>query len=232
MNTELIIITGIIFLAALAILFGIFNWLKLSSIALKISIMEKEIEKKAKEFDALKKERQIAARQVADSMNQKAPFDDPLTLPYNSAESSNPPIEIVRNYPNGFQMVGFENKPQSEVLEIIDEDKLPIEASESDAGPVEIVLYSDAKKDTDFTAAWRNLTTHLSGGNCRRFIINLKNVMFLYEKELAYLEKMYEIVTNAHGSIKLTHFHKELENLLLSRPLLSDLIQGSKTNTP
>jgi hypothetical protein len=224
MNIEIIIFLGIILLAIVSIFFGILNWVKLTSNSLKISIVEEEIEKKTKEFDSLKKERQVTIRQVSDPLVIKESADN---LSHSSliTEPSNAPIQVVRNYPYGFQTVGIDNKQQSEVLDIIDENNANPPHNHIGNEAIEIILFSETKKDTDFISAWKTLSENLSAGNRPNFIINFQNVMFLYEKELTYLEKMYEIVMKAHGTIKLRHCHRELLLFLSTRPKLMKLFK-------
>lgn len=58
MTMEIITIALIVFFCVVSIVLGIINWIQFAGASSKISYLETEIEKKTKEFDALKKERQ------------------------------------------------------------------------------------------------------------------------------------------------------------------------------
>jgi hypothetical protein len=226
MNIETLIIVVIIFFAGVSIALGIINWMKFSLTSLKISILEEAIEKKTKEFDTLKKERQsIASHSAHGSVGKREAIVEPLQTPFAS-ESVNPPIEVVRSYPTGFKTVALEGMHSPDVLEINEKNITRHEENESANNAIEIVLFSEAKKDTDFASAWKALTSYLSVTRVPRVVINFKNVMFLYDKELSYLEKMQEVVAKANGTVQFMRYHGELLSILSSRPALARILKG------
>ena len=123
MDTEAILISAIVFLAVLSIVLGIINWMYLSSTSSKISALEGEIEKKAKEFDAIKKEKfqqQTSLQAPADNSGQSASF----------AGQENPAIEIVRNVRAEFRqaespLVDQETEPREQSSGFIKQPAYP-----------------------------------------------------------------------------------------------------------
>jgi hypothetical protein len=232
MNMEIFIIAAIIIMAAVSIILGIINWAKLSITSSKISILEEAVEKKTKEFDSLKKERQVMVSHAEPPLlpaGKPEPMDTPVQPQVYTPESSNTPIEVFRSSPTGFKNVLMESAnapvPEAEVLDVVDKHEI---ASDSHLLPnesIEILLFSDMKKDTDFAAAWKKLISHLSASSHPRVIINFKNVLFLYDKELNYIEKMLDVIMKAKGAVKFTHYHKELHSILSSRPALAGFLK-------
>jgi len=211
MNTEIIIITIILFLSVTSLCFGIINWVLLSGTSAKISSLEAEIDKKTKEFDALKKEKQLLA--------QMAPAE-----PVQQTE--NPPIEIVRNLRPGFQ-----NSPQfassfsdADILDVVDENSQRENRDLYSDSAIAIALFSPVKKDTDFASAWKQLSQRLSVTSAPRVILDFKNVMFLYDKELLYLEKMRDVILSENGRLEFVNCHAELRSIISRRPALAGFI--------
>jgi hypothetical protein len=230
MNMELLIIAAIVALAGISIAMGIINWVKLSFVSWKISILEEAVEKKTKEFDTLKKERQaFVSHAEAPPTPEKPESPAGPMQPAFTAESSNAPIEIFRSSPTGFKNVAMERMntpaPEAEVLDVVDKHEIGNEPHLLNNEPIEIMLFSEMKKDTDFSAAWKKLTSYLAVANQPRVIINFKNVLFLYEKELMYLEKMLDVIRKSKGAVKFADYHQELHSILSSRPALAGLLR-------
>jgi hypothetical protein len=227
MSMEIVFFASAGFLALLSVILGISNWIFLSSISSKISNMEDEIEKKTLEMDAYKKERLAFSDQRDTSEEQTQ----------GKAGQTGDQIEIVRNVRGG----GFENydadagnvsppppvfpstgEEQSDILDVVDEGHA---ASGSDA--ISLFLFSHAKKDTDFTAAWKQLAQILPNRRNPRVSIDFSNVMFLYDRELVYLEKFRDVVLRAGGSIAFVNCDAELAAILQKNPLLAAHMAGS-----
>lgn len=266
MNTEVIIILSIVFFSAVSILLGIINWIYLSSTSSKISILEEEIEKKAKEFDAIKKEKSQQASSRADNQGPAEYSGRAASF----AGQENPAIEIVRNVRAEFEQPGpsvfsqpfagqvttpsgfvkqqayspdeRETIPvhtpetdarnasggkgsSAEVLDVVDDTSPTSHPAGLKGNEIEIILYSQSKKDTDFAAAWKKLTEYLYVTPAAHVKINFNNVMFLYEKELQYLEKILNIVSKEHGRTTFINCHPELLPIISSRPTLSHCVR-------
>jgi ABC-type antimicrobial peptide transport system permease subunit len=231
---ELLIIAAIVISAVLSIVLGIINWVKLSAASSKISVLEEAVEKKTKEFDSLKKERQavISHAEPPPLFPDGPESRDTSVLPQTLLpESSNAPIEVFRSSPTGFKNVLMEKinapapAPESEVLDVVDKHEIGNDPHLTMNEPVEIMLFSDMNKDTDFAAAWKKLTAHLAVTNRPSIVINFKNVLFLYNKELNYLEKMLDTIMKANGTVTFLHYHKELHSILSSRPALAGFLK-------
>lgn len=223
MNTEIIIISAIVFLAALSIILGIINWIFLSSTSSKIAALEEAIEKKAIEFDAIKKEK---------SQQHSSTFAEnpaPGEYPDRSASftgQENPAIEIVRNVRAQFRQEAAAQQPMENQGPrtgfVKQQASFPVAHESLPPGnEIKIALFSQAKKDTDFAAAWKKLSEELPGTPDAQVKIDFKNVMFLYEKELLYLEKIREVVSSARGRITFVNCHPELRPIISSRRSLA-----------
>jgi hypothetical protein len=109
MIMEIITIALIVFFCVVSISLGIINWIQFAGASSKISYLETEIEKKTKEFDALKKERQATPQQSLINEQQKSEkYSAQSVRPDNYKKTENPPIEIVRNIGNGFKNVAID----------------------------------------------------------------------------------------------------------------------------
>jgi hypothetical protein len=240
MSIEYIFFSGVAVLAAVTIFLGISNWIFLSSMSSKVAGLEDEIEKKAIEFESLKKEKQ--ALPFPQELPQEEPQDRPRKFPADSGDHDYPEkehqqIEIVRNVPGGgFQnlesidneknMAGFQEEapppaaPLSDILDVVEERPgYPYAPHQT---VIRIPLYSNASKDTDFTTAWKKLSEQLAVRPIQpRVEIDFANVMFLYEKELTYLEKFEQIIGQAGGVLAFVNCDPELVAILGRRPRLA-----------
>jgi hypothetical protein len=237
MSTEILFLIGTGFLALLTIFLGISNWVLLSSLSSKISTLEDEIEKKTLELENLKKERNAAgANSFVNDQGQEK------TGQPGYADTSTQQIEIVRNVRGG----GFENydadaatapqpalQPvpqhpdqagsvtQSDILDVVDESP-----GTSRTKTVRLSLFSNAKKDTDFPAAWKRLAEILPGCPNPDVVIDFINVMFLYDRELQYLEKFREVVQQGGGTLTFVNCEAELVAILQKNPRLVTCVTG------
>jgi hypothetical protein len=243
MSSEIVFFVFAGFLALLTIFLGISNWVFLSSLSVKISGLEDEIEKKTLEFEAYKKERQSSGGQQIRGGQQSSDRTGHATY----EEPGDQRIEIVRNVPGG----GFENydaetgnapvsapepaaesaraahvepDQQSDVLDVVDES-----AAAPRSGAITLTLFSNAKKDTDFAAAWQRLAQVLPDHQNPRIDIDFSNVMFLYDRELQYLEKFRDVILRAGGTVAFVNCEAELMSILRKSPLLAAHVAGTET---
>jgi hypothetical protein len=241
---EILFFIGAGLLAFITIFLGIANWVFLSSLSSKISGLENEIEKKTSELEALKKERPASGsphtKEHQQSMERIAQAEYP--------DTGSQQIEIVRNIRGG----GFENydsqaghasenqgeplqmqtpasaggvapEQQSDVLDIVDES-----APAPRPDVITLSLFSNAKKDTDFAAAWKRLSEVLQNVPSPRIAIDFSNVMFLYDRELSYLEKFRDVVLQAGGTIFFVNCEPELSSALQKNPRLSSFVGSGR----
>jgi hypothetical protein len=236
MSSEIMFFTGAGFLALVTIFLGISNWIFLASLSTKISQLEDEIEKKTSELETLKKERQSGSslqfkgnQQSTDRIDQEGYSD-----------SGSQQIEIVRN----IRGEGFENydkdaghdheypqtppaaeaaaaEQQSDVLDVVDENAA---ASRSDT--ITLPLFSNAKKDTDFATAWKHLVEILQSRPTSRIAIDFSNVMFLYDRELLYLEKFRDTILQSGGTVIFVNCETELKENVRKNPGLARYVSG------
>ena len=233
MTTEIIVISLIVLLALLSIALGIINWALLASTSSKISGIEEEVEKKAKEFASIKRDRTPPQNQPSMAMEKNGPAGQ-FSVSSSFVSQENPGIEIVRNVRAGFEQPRAEffapapaPRPEplpADVLDIVDDGERPAPDVPLEGGTIEIMLFSLTKKDTDFAGAWKKLTETLPGAPGARVRINFKNVMFLYDKELWYLDKILSVVLKENGSLSFVNCHPELRPIIASNPRLAPLL--------
>jgi len=112
----------------------------------------------------------------------------------------------------------------TDVLEILEENAPKEDREHSRDAAIIIELYSAIKKDTDFSSAWKQLSSQLPTTPTPRVVLDFKNVMFLYGKELIYLEKIRDVILSQRGRLELVHCHAELRTILCRRPSLAEFI--------
>jgi hypothetical protein len=278
MTMEIITIALIVFFCVVSIVLGIINWIQFAGASSKIFYLETEIEKKTKEFDALKKERLATQQSFVNEQQKPEKYSAQSVRPDNYKKTENPSIEIVKNIGNGFKNVAIDAvgsyteltadsyypSPAKNVLpdeadevftkqyvikpiEPFSEDTInnftldpetPISDNQSSSDVLDIVddraadkneifieLFSTAKKDTDFPAAWKKLSDNLSKVSNPRIVLDFDNVLFLYEKELHYLKKISDVVGNAGGYIEFINCHIELQSIISRVPGLAGHIK-------
>lgn len=89
---------------------------------------------------------------------------------------------------------------------------------------ITIALYSSKSKDADFKALWQNIREALDRSQNIHITIDFKNVLFLYDKELEYLKKIYHIVTVQQSEMEFINCSRELITALSKDVELSQLI--------
>ncbi len=86
---------------------------------------------------------------------------------------------------------------------------------------VYLQLYSPTRKDTDFAGAWRTLAEKLKKVDAPHVILDLSDVLFLYEKEMKYLSRMHETVKKCNGTLSLVNCESDLRTMIMKDPVLS-----------
>jgi hypothetical protein len=109
--------------------------------------------------------------------------------------------------------------PRSDILDVVEEQ--PDSTSSAAAGVIRLALFSNSKKDTDFAAAWKVLSERLPGVQNPEVFIDFANVMFLYDRELQYLEKFRDVILQAAGNVFFINCDAELLAMLDTRPALA-----------
>ncbi|HEX3019129.1 MAG TPA: hypothetical protein VHP36_02460 [Chitinispirillaceae bacterium] len=111
-------------------------------------------------------------------------------------------------------------KPDNEIMATVDEQPQP-----ASPPPLTILqLYSQSAKDADFNNLWKNISTLLQSNVKFEIGIDFSGINFLYDKELAYLTKIHQIVTSAGSKIHLLNCDNELITILGKSSQLANLI--------
>ena len=86
-------------------------------------------------------------------------------------------------------------------------------------------LYSDITKDADFVSVWKSLSKSLANENTSAFKIDFSGINWILDKEIGYLEKMGQIVSQQNGSLSLINCSFEIAERLSANPFLAPLIE-------
>jgi hypothetical protein len=266
---ELVFLIAMGIVAAATVFLGVSNWFFLSSIGSKVTRLEQEVEKKALEFEAARKERQTLA---ASARNMSAAAENAEAAPSQPEDSQ---IQIVRNVRGaGFDHFDIEmgkknadysqpgmqnaNSPSHDNFATAfgetagvapppvqqahqksfepEAAQTPHRAPPSGSRPapdpvaegknvIVLMLFSKAKQDTDFAAAWRKLSEELPGSTKPHVRFDFSGVIFLYERELLYLDKFKSIILQSGGSISFENCDRELLGIFQQRPALFAVVR-------
>ncbi len=177
---------------------------------------------------------EFASTEQSKMHSQTIPIQKPHSVdPVSSEETGEfqqPPISPVQTVPDSYRDFQPEvNKPaeekvtQEDVTVYRDEmETMTPPASES--GSITIPLYSNASQDADFNTLWKTLSGHLTTTDHLRAIIDFKNILFLYEKEIEYLRKIHKAIELNHGTLSFIQCSSELISTLNNDPILKNLI--------
>jgi hypothetical protein len=85
---------------------------------------------------------------------------------------------------------------------------------------ITIPLFSESKKDADFPTAWKMLTDMLPRHSNPMVRIDMKHILFLYPKEIKYLEQFQQVIAKCNGTLRLRNCQQELKYILQTVPSL------------
>lgn len=257
MNILLIIIFC---LTAIAVILTVSNLFYIVSVSVKSNELEQEINKKAMEFDNLKKERSSVPHPEQPISTEQIPeqnYQEPSSL-------SEDPIQIMRNVGGSFEeadkpshlkhtqpeMVNSNNdfypavNPNEQlmsnsngldVIPVINNYSTPeyetdILATVNETESAEdhyiiLQLYSESAKDADFESLWKKVSVLLQSVDTSDIGIDFTGINFLYNKEINWLIKIYQITSNLNKRIHLLNCDEELVSILSNNMQLKPLIQ-------
>ena len=238
-STIMIIYIGVGSIGLLGIILSIINLVNLSSTSSAINQLQTDIDKKEKEFDALKKG--VAESNASASHGPQGQYQD---------QDNDQQIEVVRNIRSGYAGTGEESRMEQEtldmgkkpplyqaeiapaftvdggdILDVVEEQQTDAASEQMEQKSMTIPLYSQSGKDADFKALWRTLIQALEETEGLHANIDFKNIMFLYEKEIEYLRKIKQTVEMQNGTLSFINCSKELEPILNNDPALCTLIK-------
>jgi len=136
------------------------------------------------------------------------------------------PAAIVQNAESVPDTKSFATREKSTVYEGVE---TPIESTGRFAKPLDgnavlIKLFSNAKKDADFPAAWKELAEKLQTMPQPEVHLDLKNILFLYPKEIKYIEQFLQVVIKSGRTMQLVNCQQELRYILQNTPALASCI--------
>ncbi|MDD5673404.1 MAG: hypothetical protein PHC61_04520 [Chitinivibrionales bacterium] len=105
-----------------------------------------------------------------------------------------------------------------DVMDVIETSEAPADMEKLDMDDcISIPLYSLSKKDADFEQAFNFFNATVPANPGTTIAIDFEHIMFMYEKELDYLEKMKTLAQQHRNNIVFVNCHAELKAVLQSR---------------
>lgn len=112
-------------------------------------------------------------------------------------------------------------EPDVDVLATVSEQPLPYQTRNTF-----LPLYSESAKDADFGTLWKNISATLQSKDKTEINIDFTGINFLYDKELEYLFKIYQVVSSTGRHIHFMNCDLELITIIINKyPQLGLLIQ-------
>lgn len=231
---------------------NLFYHLKITS---RVNNLEKDIEKKTLEFDALKKERstgQSAARFNTQADMSTKVFEMPLTQemeqPANEEAVEEDSIQIVRNVRGTFERTDtvihnhgyLETPSEPSDTSVRPTIKSPppapavrpiAAATKQAAAPLPgaagtiIPLFSAVIGGPDFNQLYKSLVEAMKSSGGPAFAFDLSGIESLNAGELEYLEKIYQSLAGQRRSLVFLHCSANLAAMIRHRPHLAPLIR-------
>jgi hypothetical protein len=234
-------IIALLFISIAIIAVNLIYHIKITS---RLNNLEKDVEKKTLEFDALKKGRsagQFAVHRDSPVDRHTKVFEMPLSQSVAQAVEENPveegSIQIVRNVGGTFETTDtvIHGNGYSETLaETGDTAALPnikaapIPPSAAPSSPpagIIIPLFSKTVRGPDFSQLYKSLVDAIKTFPNQAIAFDLSGIESLNDGELEYLEKVYLSLANQHRSLVFLGCSGNLVPLIRRRPQIAPLIR-------
>lgn len=244
---------AIIALLVISVVFVVVNLVYHVKITSRLSNLEKDVEKKTLEFDALKKDRSAgpsAASHDAQLDTHTRVFEMPLLQDVQQPVEDTPvdggSIQIVRNVRGTFETTDTmihdhaypETPAEPEPIPPQPKTATPpfshgspfasIAAVKKPAPPparVVIPLFSKTAQGPDFNQLYQSLVEAMKTSVDSAFAFDLSGIDSLSEGELEYLEKIYSSLASQRRSLAFLHCSGNLAALIRQRPHIASLIR-------
>jgi hypothetical protein len=143
--------------------------------------------------------------------------------PVYPAPANAPAAPIVQNAESVPDTKSFATREKNTAYEGVE---TPIESTGRFTAPLDgnaviIKLFSNAKKDADFPAAWKELIEKLQTAQQPVVHLDMKNILFLYPKEIKYIEQFLQVVAKSGRTMQLVNCQQELRYILQNTPPLA-----------
>ncbi len=149
--------------------------------------------------------------------------DHKQTMPVISPDSVEPQEEPALSPDEGI-MFATSNKPEDDVLDVVDEPTTVPPQQPVNNNVLSIPLYSQSSKDADFALLWKTLTEALDKSRNLHVTIDFSNILFLYEKEIEYLLKIHQIATIKGARLSFSNYSQELAQIISQDTTLKQYI--------
>jgi hypothetical protein len=228
MSVSQMFIAAIVLFLITTILTAI-NWALQSKISSRISALEKELEKKNSELDALKKERASTAPKhgaPAPSTGVSVQMEVPAVQQQALDDDT---IQIMRNVGGIFQTatagLPHASSPQSMSAAPPPVIKPAYQRSPADTTGVVIPLFSLAAQGADLNRLYQLLMEALKTRNDRLIVIDCAGVLQLSGQELDYIETLCRSLEGRKRSLVFQNCAPQLLALVQNRPPIAALVR-------
>jgi hypothetical protein len=244
-------IIGVLLVSIAFIVVNLIYHLKITS---RLNNLEKDIEKKTLEFDALKKDRpsgHSTVRQEFQADMQTKVFEMPLSQsiqqPIEEDHVEEGSIQIVRNVRGTFETTdtvvldqGYSEapdktedlaaRPKIKAASVAPSDapsfSPPLKKqTASPSADIVIPLFSRMARGPDFNQLYQSLVDAMKTSADRTIAFDLAGIESLDDGELEYLEKIYLSLVSQRRSLVFLHCSGYLAALIRLRPQIAPLIR-------
>lgn len=240
-------------LLVISVVFIVINLIYHVKITSRISNLEKDVDKKTLEFDALKKDRSAgpsAARYDTQLDTHTKVFEMPLSQVDQQTVEETPieegSIQIVRNVRGTFEttdtMIHDHEYPETPAEpEPIPPQPKTVTPTFSHASPfasiaaakkpaplpagIVIPLFSKTAQGPDFNQLYKSLVDAMKTSGDASFAFDLSGIESLNDGEVEYLEKIYSSLESQRRSLVFLHCSGNLAALIRRRPHIAALIR-------
>jgi hypothetical protein len=115
-----------------------------------------------------------------------------------------------------------------DVLDVVDKSQSgAMRPAPHSQAAIDVGLFSPAKKDADFAKAWELIKEALTTRSKPYIRLDFTGILFLYEQEIDYLQRMVQAVGDVQGMILFVNCQRELHYIFLNYPMLSQCLEGT-----
>lgn len=234
MNTSYLLLGAFALVALTSIVLAVLNWVQLANVSAAAVRLESEVDKKAREFDTLRKERASTPARPDSSVAPTSVELDESAMRREAIGSgpgmSDKEIEIVRNVRPRFEEGDGDRRTRSLAVRhgadaagaaAHEEPDSP----ERSAPPVRIALYSQETGGADLQRLYSTLSAKLPGIPHPRVVVDLDGVAELQDPQIAYLARVCGAIQKQDGRVAFVRSAPRLRAQLSADPTLAPLLR-------
>ena len=122
------------------------------------------------------------------------------------------------------------DKDREEILDIVGQSNPNKHIKFGNNENMTVVLYSDYTKDADFKNLWNEINNALVSTSIQTVNIDFKQILFLYDKEIEYLETISKTVHSQKKYLFFINCNPELRQIIQKNNILKYLIKETQNS--